>query len=376
MPLALVIITQHQLHQWLSKKSEAYEELLQKYRATEKEKASLKLECSRLRAAQALSKADEEAAHETHLALVQKHIQTRFLAKKLTARSESLVEELDEAHATTQKRTCLLQTSLNLLALFWHYVQMATRRNRHLTDSIISMHSRISTLLTSNLALRRTFLEVEETLSDARKSMNDLALKLSLEESAGASLRNTVHDLASHNNILLEEKRALEDSRPVLEEALAKVTNDSQFFQALSKSVVARYDQLQTEYGNLLVKHDLIKSDIFAFCDDLNRVASQVQEAQDLAEIGLNDLQRTVKPLKTKQDLLKIGQALALVRLTIAELMNDMASLDGRETSGSFGEGSSLLEGSLCAPGSIEDAVRKIKKLYEANESTEEFDKS
>lgn len=353
-----------------------YDELMAKYRATVKEKASLKLECDRLRVAQALTRADHEAAGKSHLSLVQRHVQARFLAKNLASQNEILSDELDATHASAKKRTFLLRLSLNLLGLFWHYVQMATKRNRILTDSNISLHSRISQLLSSNLVLRKFCVEAEGSLEEARKTVNELTLKLESENTIKESLHSTILDLSSQNEALKKERNALIDGRTVLQDALNEATNDSQFFQALSKSIVARYDRLQTEHGNLLIKHDLVKSDIFAFRDDLSRVATQVQETQDLAEIGLNDLHRSVKPLKTKQDLLRIGQSLALVRLTIAELLQDVASFDSRDTTGSLGEGSTLIEGVPCTPGSIEDAVRKIKKLYEANESSEELDRS
>ncbi|KAH8112428.1 hypothetical protein DFH11DRAFT_1607575 [Phellopilus nigrolimitatus] len=304
--------------------------------------ADLKAQFDSLKATCALLKADIIEARQFHSTWQQKHLHARSEITRLSWRNLSLSEMLLVERGVISKQKERLWIALNLILLFCQYACLASRRVRFLSVGHVSQQSRFSVLLTSHLTLRQRYLCLEDLCLKTRQSVKSLILRLESEEAVQQTLR-------------LDKTK--------LSDACHAVAKDCQFYQALAWTFVARYDNLQSDYGQLLVNLDQLKGDFRDFKKDLRQVAAQVQETQDIAEVGLNDLQRAVnlKPVKFKHDLMRVGQGLALVRLSVTELLKEMVVLDDRDA----GKPLSPVLNPPCIPGSVEDAVRKLKALFE-----------
>ena len=228
------------------------------------------------------------------------------------------------------------------MLLFTQFVRISTRRIKSLSVDFRDLQSRFVTLFRGHLALRRRYLDLERICINSRITAKRLEGCLERAQVA--------------NESLVLEKEHLTKARESVSEELRSA-------QALSWTVVSRYDALQTTHSELLVQMNKLRSDCRGFRDDLRQVASQVQETFEVTELGLNDLQKSADPhlLKFKQDLLKIGHRLDLLRLNVTELLTTMTIACAQHNDGVTSPGAPP----AYTPGSLEDAMRKLKTLSE-----------
>lgn len=291
-------------------------------------------------------------ANQRRFDLVQKHLHARFVIKALISRNESLLSKLSSTHSASMHRIKVLKRILVMLLLFWRFSRLSVEQNKALTKCNVKSQARFSVLLSSHLNLRKKFLSLHDLQQETKSTSESTAQRLKEETSALGILKE--------ENITLEKR-------------IQRAINDAQFYEALAWSIVTRYDNLQTEHGQLLVDSDLLKAMWIDFRECLRKIAAQVQEVKEMAEVSLNNLHKAVKPTKTKIELLRIGQGIALAQLLIAELTNDMSRTIGIGSRGQLSDINQICttistdRPYTCTPGSVEDAVRKLKVLYQAN---------
>ncbi|THH09695.1 hypothetical protein EW145_g1835 [Phellinidium pouzarii] len=295
-----------------------------------------------LQAENSLLKADITQAREAQKILLQKHIRTHSLSYNLTSKVSLMSSILVSERAYAAKQMTRLRFALGVILWFVKFARISAKRVRSLSACNTTLQARFSDLLASDLALRQRYINLEGLCLTARQSVDTLSSRLEHETSL---------------------QKSLEKEKTKLVDTLHASDKDVEFYQALSWTVVARYDNLHSEYGQLLVNFEQLKSECCGFRKELQEIVAQVQETLELAEIGLNDLHRTVnsRPMKTKQDLMKVGQGLDLVRLNITELLVSMVVVDAHNAAVS-----SPIPCPSFSPGTIEDVVRKLKTLYEA----------
>lgn len=303
--------------------------------------------CGTLRAENAILKDDIAQMQQTHNTLQKKFFRSHSLAYQMTSRITSLGAILVSEQAVIAKQRKLGGPLLRSVLLFTHFVRISARRIRLLSADYRELKSRFVTLFLGHLALRRRYLDLERICVDSRLTAKRLGECLERAQTAKDSLIAEKDDLIKSRDSLVDELRSA---------------------QSLSWTVVSRYDALQTVHSELTIQVIHLKSDCLGFRDDLRQIATQVQEAFEITELGLNDLHKhgDGNLFKFKQDLLKTGHKLDLLRLSVTELLTGMTVVCAPRE-----DGEALASAPPAyTPGSMEDALRRVKTLSENNEDS------
>lgn len=310
--------------------------------------ADIKSKFDDLYSAHSLLRIDNERLHQEHIGLLKRNFLSRSFQTNLTSQVQSLSTTLASERDNFSKEKITRRAMLGLVLGFFQYALLAGKRIRFLSTGTLVQQQRFSTLLSSHFALRDRYSQLMQSHSEALQSNSKLAEEI------------------DKNNVAYKE---LEERREVLVADLQAVQKDCLFYQALTWSVVARFDGLQADYGQLLANMDRLKSEYSTFQNDLREASSLVQAAQDVAQASLNDLQQStiLRPLKVKQNFMKIGQGLDLVHLSVTELLVDVGLVVSREAGKSFVV-STLTTKSVST--SVECAVGKLKVMYESSEES------
>lgn len=319
-----------------------------KIRDEKQRNAGLELELQQFRVAHALLKTDFEQTRRERDVFLKKHLDSRSLTNSLLSKMKGLVEAFDEEHSNVLKQKRRLRSMLSLIHGFFQYALLAGKRIRFLSASEAEQQKRFSAILACHLGLRARYLKAVNNCLENRRSFNDLKDRQQTERSAHQKLRNAYEKISA--DLEAEGRRYRE-------------------LQAQVYSLVANYDSLKADYAQLLTSHDRLKNDYSGFYDNLQDISNIVQVTQDVAQLALNNLQQsaTFQSLKSKQDLMKVGQSLDLVRLNVTELLVNIGIVLNREM------GRSFVVPTL--PGSVEDAVRRLRTIVEAIRQRDSEDK-
>lgn len=313
--------------------------------------ADLKSKFDDLYSAHSFLSIDNERLHQEHTGLLKRNFLSRSFQTNLTSQVQSLSMTLASERDNHSKEKINRRAMLGLVLGFFQYALLAGKRIRFLSTGTLVQQQRFSTLLSSHFALRDQYSQLIQSHSEALQSNNNLAEEIDKSN---------------------EAYKELEERREVLAINLQAAQKDCRFYQALAWSVVARFDGLQTDYGKLLANMDRLKSEYSTFQNDLREASSLVQAAQNVAQASLDNLQQStmLRPLKVKQNLMKIGQGLDLVRLSMTELLVDVGLVVSREAGKTFVVSTLPAKSvSTC----VECAVGKLKAMYESvEESTED----
>ena len=286
----------------------------------------------------------DDAGTNTKLGdLQKKHIKARSSMFALESDMKLLQARHELDRVTLKQQQLQLRLALSLASKFFVYSKNVALKNKELSLELQETRKNCGEIYQGYMDTNTRLQRLYKNYVTSQKAITVLGICLDNEHSTSQTLERTCAEL---------------------EAELSSAKKNFQVYQSLAWSISGRYDKLHTDYAQQLVNADQKEQHLERFRSDLRSVVSQVQDTQDIAQIGLGDLQSggEIRPLRYKQTMMKIGQSLDLVRLGVTELLVDMGLglADEREV-----DGGGILE---YAPGSVEDARRKLRVVVEASE--------
>ena len=257
--------------------------------------------------------------------------------KELSLQNDQLCATVCSFRDVSAKQRLQVTRCRALFLVFLQWTRLSCKRIYFLSAQLHDLQHRFSALVSAHLELRRRHIGLTDTHTISQNTVQVLREELDSERRSHLLLKAETEQIAADLSVSTEKSTTLQHSLEIITE---------------------RYDGLQESFAELLFSHNHLKGDCSKLRGDLKQAFLLVQATQDVAQLGLSSMSSpsTARPLKVKQDFMRIAQLLDLVRLNVADTVGSLGSLIGAEE-----EQPQMTIQSPTLPGSVEDNVRKLQ---------------
>ena len=286
-------------------------------------------------------KADYAKAQSTIDDLSQKHLASLSQNRVLATQMEEAASRLSTTERESSEYQRRIREARAVFVSFVEWVRLTCKRKRVLSTQLQEAYSELAELLVAFVNLRRRYLGLKDICGSLKEKVVTLRKDLEDEQLAHSETK-------SHRERVLGQLHGLN---------LMCIDHQVEY-----NALVDCHTVVHEELAHLHTAHDSLKEGCGGLRKDLKEAFQLVQATQDLAQISLSNMSdpKGVRSLTIKQDFMKIGHLLDLVRLNASDIVGNLGILVGCD--GDEFEPSVIQP--QPAPGSVDNSMCRLRAIY------------